>query len=842
MDDIAVQKTVTTSTRTKVKKVAKKRKFGVYLFDWIVKGLIVALLLGINFVLFANSGNANFFSSAVSIAPHALYILIGITATSLLIMFLLSFSRTLQNLFVAVVVASFFIIMVNHFALFNKSSFLFDMLSDYIGQALASSFDGNSQIIIAGSVFAIAFLFMAMARKTKVAYLMLFLLIIFGWVLFKSYINFDPKRDPYIVSYKDENTQEKPVENPRKFVYIFMPNLPSYKILDEMGESSPQIKKAKEIMLAFYARNNFTVFPNAYIKENRPFLNMIKSLNPLDEKNPEDHMLKNISIFSYWQFDKFNDKYAYLRDNKLFDTFRDSGYKLTAYQSRELNTCCKDMGCRDNALFTDKCVEKQNYPVDVSKLNISVWDKTMVLFAQWVESMQLFPNYSYAYDALSSFGGADNTAVVGISYSGLYVVDSPKILDLLSNDIINAKENTAFFVFLDLPSDMYVYDEFCRPKHPSKWINIEKQPWSKNANINARKSALGEQTACLYGKLEEFINNLDNAGVLNNSVIVLQGLSNVDVLSSNQDNRNFIEEFKGKRLTTMAIRDPMKAFGINYEACRTTGILKDYLYKRGKCDELDDLNLQSNSKNELLTNLMSGTISQEEIAASQAVFDEWFPNWFKFNQNLLSKDIVDGAAPRAKPKAAAKPKEDVLKITPPAAEEKTEKGAVLSIDALNPEIPVAPVSEPTPLIPEVAPQTAPAPVSVQPEIVPEPTPAPQPAPDPVKEIQAHDVDTSEVIEPKEILEAEKKKAEVEAAKAQAKAAALKAQAQSQAAVVEEEIEEVLIGVEIIPEVKNAVPAYEEIPVSSEQIEIKTEITETIIEKTEPSDDMLGGVY
>ena len=61
MEDIIVDEPAPTSIRSrkqkKFRRIRPGRDLTVYLFDWLVKGLMIALLLGINFLLFASAGN-----------------------------------------------------------------------------------------------------------------------------------------------------------------------------------------------------------------------------------------------------------------------------------------------------------------------------------------------------------------------------------------------------------------------------------------------------------------------------------------------------------------------------------------------------------------------------------------------------------------------------------------------------------------------------------------------------------------------------------------------------------------------------------------------------------------
>ena len=97
-----------------------------------------------------------------------------------------------------------------------------------------------------------------------------------------------------------------------------------------------------------------------------------------------------------------------------------------------------------------------------------------------------------------------------------------KTLDVLLEDIEKDKGNRAYFVFLDIPSDMYVYDQFCRLKPQSQWLTMENYKWVNNKNVFEKRIAYQEQFSCMIGKLEQFILQLKEKQLDKNTVVVLQ--------------------------------------------------------------------------------------------------------------------------------------------------------------------------------------------------------------------------------------------------------------------------------------------------------------------------------
>lgn len=620
----------------KMSRPKKRRNFGRYLFDWLVKGLMLALLININFFLYASSGNFKIFSSGYTIAPEMMYIMGGVLVISIGLLFLVSFSSFLQNVLTSFIFALFVMAMMNQFALFDKASILDALFNQYFGQSGNTQLMTNSHKIITVASGLIFFTFLAMSSNQNIAYFTGVLVIVFGGMFADAYLSRNKQSD-YKVTYDNKLQDEK--DNGKKFIYVLLPNAASYNYIESMqdaGGKSTATRKAMDIMLAFYAENNFTMYPNAYVKNLDPFMNVVKSFNNINSKDADTYTLKSVSMDSYWQFKNINDEYVYLKDNAMFDTFRKAKYRISAYQSRGVDICKKN-----NEINVDKCVEKVNTPIDLKNMNISETDKTMVLSAQWINSMGLFKNKSLLYTLLKSVTKPDNLPLLGIPYNGLYVVDSLKSLDLAAEDIAKDKGNRAYFVVMDMPSDMFVYNEFCKIKVPAAWISMESFDWIVNKNLYQKRNAYMEQTECLYGKLQEFMGKLEKDKVLDNSVVIIQGLSGANDLINVKGNKDFIVEFKNKKLITMGIRDPLKKeFNINYEACSASDIVKQYLYKKDKCVQLSSLDVHDGAKKEIINALKPMKISEQQISKAKLFFDKWYKNWLRASKFKLNNTSV----------------------------------------------------------------------------------------------------------------------------------------------------------------------------------------------------------
>ena len=638
MEDIIVDEPAPVSVRSSKNRRFRhadenKRDWGVYLFDWLVKGLIIALLLGINFLLFASAGNFSVFSSDVSISPEVLLILGFIFALALILMFLISFSSFVQNVVAAVFVGFFVYIMLGQFALFDKFSFLAYLAEPYLGNDVAANFMTNSDVVAAVMSGLFAFVFFAMAEKKNIAYFMGILVVVFGGIVVDEYFNRNNHQE-FKVLY--DNSFSK-ADRGKKFVYIMMPNAASISYLEDMKEVNADVKKVEKvqnIMLGFFAKNNFKLYQNAFVFNEDPFMNAVRGLNGLSDDKEESFLASAISLDGYWKFKNPNDEYVYLNDNQLYNVFRRAKYKISAYKTRGIDLCGKN-GVRN----TDRCVEKVNTPISFSSMNLSVLDRAQMLTAQWLQSMGVFNNLETIYTMLKAFTRPDNMPMIGFKFDSLYVVNSPEVLETLAKDIVKDKGNQAYFVLLDMPSNMFVYNEYCKIKPKDQWLHMESLPWVINKNLLNKRTAYLDQSACMYGKLEQFMEYLQKSGVLDETVIVLQGLSGADDLQ-NVNERLFVPDFKNKKLVTMAIRDPLKKkFSIGEEVCEASDILNQYLFRKGNCQEMRRLVVHSGAKKELKGMLGRYKIDNQMVEKAQASFGDWYKLWATANKPKSAKIV-----------------------------------------------------------------------------------------------------------------------------------------------------------------------------------------------------------
>jgi len=592
----------------KEKKRTAKSKFSgsnffTYWFNLLSAILIVFALLGTDFVLFSGSGTFGLFENGGSLRPEVLYILIALAVIVVVTCFFFSVLNVLLNLLMAMSVYLFSIALFRQFANFNIDASAGWQSANYISVVLA----------------AISFVVLIFTKKTTRALLCILAVGCFLIILFRQ----DVRQPDFLITEEGENVGD---EKGKNFIYIMLPNAPSYSYIsslkdNEAGAESRQ--KLMSVMLGFYAKNGFRIYPNAYVTDNNQFVNAARALNYSSEKISDD-LQTSITKNDRRQLNTTKDYEVYLKNNKIFDYLKQEDYKISTYQTRGINLCQQDNVFR--------CVNKHNFPANLDKLNLSKIEKAGILAAQWLESTGWFEqSRDWLYDHIKPVYNPDSLPLLGISYKNLYVLNAMETIDILAENLAKDRGNNAYFVYMDLPADMYVYDDQCRLKHPDEWVAKKDLSSADNRNQKLQHDAYLKQSMCLYGKLEQFMQSLKKSGQLEKTTIIIQGLSGMDD-NSRKDKQNLAEDFMNAKMTTMAIKNPeSRQLIINKSVCPIENILSSYFKQEKKCKEFEKADLSKTTK-ESVKKAVSG-VKFNSNSAQRAVqaFHDWYKQWHKNN-------------------------------------------------------------------------------------------------------------------------------------------------------------------------------------------------------------------
>ncbi len=674
--------------KQKGKKPAKRR-FREYLVDLVVKSLLLAAVFALDFTLFAEAGSYNLFSSGQELTPEAGWIYAAIAVGSFALIFLFSFSLTLQNFLIGVGSAITLLAIFNQFARFDQTSILASYFNLQPYSAVGDILSHYSHFVLAAILLFAVFIFLTFARRSTQVYLLGTLLLICGGLMSAAYFN------PVSRHFDNKSAlgEESSHPNGRNFVYIALPNAPTYHKLQNLNKDNKNndLREAADNVLGFYMQNNFTYYPYSYIEQgDQPYMNLAATLNP-NAKNATDYLLSDVLLDGYWDFNHLGNERLYLKENRVFNTFHKNDYNLRAYQNGRIDLC--NINSR---LSANRCIEKVELPISFNGLGLSLPQKIAILSSEWLESTGLIPSISPILGIISSF--EREVAPLHFQTSQLSGLNSFKQLKMLADDIASDKGNNAYFVALDLPSDLFIYDALCNLKPISRWISDDDQ----DTPLMMRYAAAAEQTSCLYGQLENFMQQLQKNNKLKNTVVVIQGTS-VPFSAPLGLEKDLFKSLQNNRQGGIAIYDPLKdQSDIDYRLCTAPAILRSYLYKKD-CSELEGYNITDQLRKDILATAEKQKLSNRQIEKSRNNFRSWYSSWAAHNQteNLMAEEVIP--LQKAPDEAEIIPEKEI-KAVPEAktAEEsapETTAPQTISEAAKQEAVPVAPKNAvaPTPV-------------------------------------------------------------------------------------------------------------------------------------------------
>lgn len=584
----------------KGEKIPQKAVWNPNWFDTILSVLFVSFLLMADFILFAGSGSVRVFNNSILPMPEIMITMTGIFLFCTISILLVSKFRKIKHIAVSCFALLFVYIIFRQFSQYYHSI--------NIGSYIVPMY------IVLG--FALAFITFVVFENKKIIYRLLYVMAsgILFTLIYTSFMNNEETHE-FIESY---NMQQKQGTKNKKFIYLMLPDFPSYSYISTFHSS--EAEDTGHIITGFYQKNNFKVYNRAYTEETNYLYNMAAALNPTSKSDSRRHVLKSRMFTEYWRFHNLRNEFIYLKHNELYDIFRKNDFQISAYKSRDFDMC------RKNYFFNvNRCVEKVNRPTNLYDMDISALSKSGILTIDWLSSTHLFDHIIPSlYKFLKPVVNADKMPMVGTNYNNLYVVNSIKTFDVLLEDIKKDSGKQAYFVFADVPSDMYIYDEFCKIRPQTEWINRTNLPWIKRDYTYQRQTAYLQQTRCLIGKMEQFINELKKSNIWKDTVLIIQGTSGVNNFSDNYI-EDVTEYFIANKLVGMAIYDSAMTKYVNDERlCSSNDLVAEYLYGFKNCNT-DDLGMHSNVIGVL--NNKIGYLSRDTKNDYTSLFNDWYNKW-----------------------------------------------------------------------------------------------------------------------------------------------------------------------------------------------------------------------
>ena len=659
MDDIRIDDDPRKQSAKKIKKMAsenKDRGFGGFLFDWIIKSLLVCAILAADFTLFANAGNYSIFTNYGNIAIEAGMVYAGIAVFSFVATLIMMIILPLDNLFVAAILAVTGVGIINQFATFDKQSGLLILFGEFLSNDVNAMLYRYSHWIIAGAIFVISYIILKLLKRSLLLYMTLAVVGLCAWIMSESY--FSPSKPLFRQLANNPSTLDSGANN--NIIFLSFRDLTSINNLKNLSEkdNSSNAKKALQNALGVLAKNKFTIYPNAMVeRDSKAFDNLIAYYNSDgDEKN---NGVSVVTQNAYFDFGSLHPDTKYLDKSSLFENLKKQGYSINAYQINGIDICKLD-----NGKAVTSCYEKINYPILMPSDRVPLTDRVIILASQWIVSM------GFIEDINPVLGVAryvlDDIKPYSFYVDKLNAFNSFNVFDMILADIDRKNGKQAYFALIDLPADTFVYDEYCSIKHIRQWIGDNNMPIAQ-ASLSAKQNAYFDQSNCMYGYLNKFMKQLEINGLDKNTTVVVAGVS-APALVNNLGEKDFYRKMQASQQIGLAIK-PAKAsnYNIDYSVCDAKQIIGSHFFSKKLCKNF--ASIKTTDKNlEYIKNMVKKDYYDDAyISAADKQSTVWFSDWAKNvgysprrndnsdnvvqpSEEVVENDVIDTPIELAQPK------------------------------------------------------------------------------------------------------------------------------------------------------------------------------------------------
>lgn len=606
------------NTQLSLRKNSKSSRFASWsgdansFMDKLMRAIYIFMLFAIDMVMFVYSINGRLVEDG-QFNPAVLYLFGGIFLCAFVLMLLLSFSKDVQNVVCALVTVFVTVLFFYQFALFDVDTFIENWLAK---KASWLTFIGIIPAVwlVALSLGAVIFFIFRYSFGLMFVTLVLLAAGIIG-----------VKKNEFIPQPKGEYSEVKSLggagsNKEGNLIYFMLPKMPSYQFLSSIRDHN--IRELRDLMVGFYALNNFEIYPNAFIKNVKSddtMSNMVDIFNQVDYTSTTSGNRAYSEYVNSWNFIHGGLDYFNLEDNRLYTYLKSQGYGISTYTMPGFNTCITG-----GNLNTDRCVIKSYKTVSLYDKTKSVEQNIYALLAEWILSLNIRDLKSTAkmFADMSPIKGFKVTAENRrVSQEG-----APLVIDKVAADFVKDTGGQAYIVYVDMPSDIYIYDEFCNLKPRKEWIALKDNSLS-GGGIDDKRKAYAEQAKCLIGKMQEFMDIVTASHKGENSDIIIQGVSNIRELAGMTGGRygNFVKE----QLVNLAIRKGKRQkFLINANICLASDFTKTLIRYQDYCYSIDNMNLKTEEALSLKQNLINNSVIRgSKISNIAANYVDWLEEY-----------------------------------------------------------------------------------------------------------------------------------------------------------------------------------------------------------------------
>ncbi len=593
---------------------------GNYFFDKILRSLYIALLFVLNFVMFIYSINAKIIENG-EFNQAVLYIVGSFCCFAFAIIFLLSFSMKLQNLVSAFFTLIFVVVFYYQFATFDVDIFVKELLQEYA--KWFSFICVVPSVFFIGGVLAILVFFLFRHRLVMFFVTFVLLIALVVGVLKNEQISIN-SRDYLVVKDLRKNVGFKRDTN---IVYFMVPNFPSYQFFNTVKDDN--FRELRNLIIGFFAVNDFEIYPNAFVENKNAIDNVVDIFNHVDYTSSSSMYRGYSEYINNWNFIHGALDVLSLEENILYSFLEQDGYGLSIYAMPEFNMCLTG-----GELNTDRCVVKTYKTVALYDKEKSLEKNIYTLLSEWLlnikgRELKSIARTLYRKSSISKYKvTAENRRVSLEGAAGVF--------NILTKQFLRDDNGQVYMVYVDLPSDMYIYDEYCNLKPRENWISLKDNSLNY-VGIDEKRKAYTDQAKCLLGKMQEFIDEMELAGKDKNTDIYVQGVSAIADLGamSADDYGNFVNN----KLVGLGVRKHKKAkFLINANICLASDFTKTLIKNEDFCYTVDNMSIGEIRAKSLRQQLLNNSVLRSGKITSIAVnYNDWYEKYKSNNVTYVKK-------------------------------------------------------------------------------------------------------------------------------------------------------------------------------------------------------------
>lgn len=586
-------------------------------FDKLLRGLYLFLLIAFDFVMFIYSINGKLIENGT--INQAIVMILGVFfAVLVILMLILGFSKDIQNgvcaIFTMLITAAFFY----QFAQGDVDSFIEHWCDQHASWLSFFCLIPSPWMVGLFLGIIIFFLFRSTLPLLFVTMVLLFTGLV--GIQRNEFIKYPNAEYQEIKSFSALSDQD----NRDNTIYLFIPQLPSYQFFN--GVKEKELRELRDIVIGFLADNGFEIYPNAFVQKNDTMSNIIDILNQVDYTSQLSRNRGFAEFVNNWNFVHGGLDVLSLEKNELNAYLQGNGYKVSMYAMPGFNFCM-----RGDDFYADRCVVKSDKTVSLYDTRATTEKNVYALLGEWIISLNSRDLKSFAkmFIDMSSLKNykilAENRR---ISAEG-----STALFDELLDDVKRDPDGHVYLTYVDLPSNVYIYDEYCNLKPRKDWVALKDNSLYPGG-IDAKRVAYAEQTKCLFGKLQEFMDALKGSEKLQKTNIIVQGVSTIRELSGMSG--DLYSNFVSEGLVTLGIRRAQSPkFLINANICLASDFTKTFINHHDFCYTLDNMSKYNTEDKYLLKkNLINNSIMRNGLLHNSIGN---FRDWYKlYKANSLS--------------------------------------------------------------------------------------------------------------------------------------------------------------------------------------------------------------